>query len=651
MRILCLAGVMAAACCFASDPPRSVQGNRIVNPPIIDGVMGEGEWAEAAHLQGFVDPVTNNAPADNTEVWVGYDDSAIYLAYLCHDTQPDKIVARANQPNSNLNSEDSVVFLIDPFNRRSYAGINRFQVSAKGTQNERIAGGRAAKREWRGEWQSAAKVTEQGYVVEIRIPWQMIDLPPSQQRDMQVNFWRIQSRTKVVSGWSNTTPRELPELDGIWTGVTPPVAKQQSKLSVLGYIAPEYEEGKSDVRIGGDVRYKVNPRQTALLSIRPDFKNIEQQVEGINFTRTERYLDDSRPFFSEGSEFFTAGHQYSIGRMFYSRRIQDFDWGAKYFGALDQRSSVGALMTRDAGERTDAMVKFRHEYKPRNAVAAYATHTGLPGFENSAFGLVGGFNSGNWSAGLDYAVADFNGQSDDAQSAVLAYSSENDFAEFRWTDVSENFRPPLALIPWTDRVGAYGFYLNQKEMRSGPLRRQEVNLFLEDYEHHDGSNFVETVELSGSVVTRSNYALGAGTLWQKFESDRERTHNIFFSGNVDNPYRGYSLYYNWGERAGQPTKYVSVSGQYRFPGNIDVSLSTSLLDFQGRTDQTVFGLGWEIDPSQSISARLVRRDGNTNWYMAYRKAGFSGLEWFVIIGDPNATKFKERVVVKLVWAA
>src|SRR5690606_13722134 len=141
---------------------------------------------------------------------------------------------------------------------------------------------------------------------------------------------------------------------------------------------------------------------------------------------------------------------------------------------------------------------------------------------------------------------------------------------------SENFRPPLALIPWTDRVGGYFFYESQKQMRTGPIRNQQWNFFAEDFDHHDGSNFSKMMELNGSLVTRSNYAFGAGTAWQKFETDEELTHNVYFSGNVDNPSRGYSLFYNWGERAGEPTKYLSASAQYRFKGNIDVSLSTSL---------------------------------------------------------------------------
>jgi len=53
--------------------------------------------------------------------------------------------------------------------------------------------------------------------------------------------------------------------------------------------------------------------------------NVEQEVAGIEFTRSERILQDNRPFFSEGNDYFWLTGSYTFPRMFYSRRIGAFD--------------------------------------------------------------------------------------------------------------------------------------------------------------------------------------------------------------------------------------------------------------------------------------------------------------------------------------
>ena len=188
---LVAASVMLTATTFADDKdvPR-MQGVRTVRPPTIDGVLSDGEWDGLAHAVGFVDPYTGKAPPDDTEIWLAYDDQAIFVAFRAHDSQPDKIVAREIQPGSvsgvggrgggfgggSTVREDVLQFEIGPFNTRQ-GGMNDFRVNPLGTTSENIAGGRSSKREFRGEWQAVATITEDGWVAEMRIPWAIMNLP------------------------------------------------------------------------------------------------------------------------------------------------------------------------------------------------------------------------------------------------------------------------------------------------------------------------------------------------------------------------------------------------------------------------------------------------------------------------------------------
>jgi hypothetical protein len=61
-------------------------------------------------------------------------------------------------------------------------------------------------------------------------------------------------------------------------------------------------------------------------------------------------------------------------------------------------------------------------------------------------------------------------------------------------------------------------------------------------------------------------------------------------------------------------------------------------------------VGYELNPNQSINGRLVTRDGKTNAYVAFRQSGNRGVEYFVILGDPNADQSVSRLSLKAVWA-
>jgi hypothetical protein len=51
---------------------------------------------------------------------------------------------------------------------------------------------------------------------------------------------------------------------------------------------------------------------------------------------------------------------------------------------------------------------------------------------------------------------------------------------------------------------------------------------------------------------------------------------------------------------------------------------------------------------RSISGRAVQRDDKTNWYLALRQSGNTGIEYYLILGDPNALEFTKSLILKVV---
>ncbi len=209
------------ALALASEIP-SVPAKRLSKPPVIDGVISKEEWSEAPSIQGFVDAVTGKPVADDTQIWLAFDKDAIYVAFYAKDSKPEEIVGREIKPGSDFDGEDVVEFQVNPQGNRNFSGRNKFLVNSLNTKSEQISGGRAAKREWIGEWTSGTQRVADGWTVEIRIPWKMLNYPSGANRTMDINFFRFQARTKIESKWADNTTQEKSELDGIWEGVQPP---------------------------------------------------------------------------------------------------------------------------------------------------------------------------------------------------------------------------------------------------------------------------------------------------------------------------------------------------------------------------------------------------------------------------------------------
>jgi hypothetical protein len=121
-------------------------------------------------------------------------------------------------------------------------------------------------------------------------------------------------------------------------------------------------------------------------------------------------------------------------------------------------------------------------------------------------------------------------------------------------------------------------------------------------------------------------------------------------GNVSNRFRQWNIRYEFGQRSDRDIRFIGFGITRRLFGKLDVGLNGSILRFDENRDQYILTVGWEFDELRALSARLVQQDGNVNWYLAYRSAGGVGQDLYIIIGDPNAERFTERIALKWVWA-
>ena len=106
---------------------------RTDNPPVIDGLLDDATWQDAAVIHSFrqVEPVEGADPSERTVAYLAYDDDNIYIGVRCFDSEPEKIVAHQLVEDSFLLNEARINVMLDTLFDRRNAYL--FQVTPLGT--------------------------------------------------------------------------------------------------------------------------------------------------------------------------------------------------------------------------------------------------------------------------------------------------------------------------------------------------------------------------------------------------------------------------------------------------------------------------------------------------------------------------------------
>lgn len=660
-------------------------------PPTVDGDLADEAWKTAAKAEVFVDRRTGAVAPDQTTAYLLYDAKYIYVGWDCRDQDPAGVTGRETVRDSRYqgqggDSEDNVEITFDPFTTFRGDDFARFSLNPLGTRSARLGGGRAGKAEWQGQWDAAARKTATGWTAEMRIPWAILNYPRSSKPTaMGINFGRFQYRTRLFSQWSDTGPQGFNERQGRWEQVEVPRGAFKPTLSLLPYVLPgagfgdEQEDGSRDgndangnVRTGLDARYTLTPELTLVGSLNPDFATIEGAVEGIGFSRSERFIPERRPFFLEGRDYFDAGEFHAIGPFFYSNRIPLFDAGAKAFGKIGPKDTFGVLTTMDSGRRLDAVARWRHDLSPTNQVGLFFTQTSVrarpaaPGREaeaadNNAVGVL--LANGRWNKfGIESQLAFSGGPNAGGMAGALnfTYSDSHNFTSVQYLDVAPRFRDANGLIFFTNYRGLSLYHNWGREWRgvgeAAAKSRHGFRSFNVDFSpqvtwHYDGRPFQRGASVGAYFETRRDIAFAVDVNYNKFDQQTDQTAGLFLGLGQSNRFRRFGLRTTFGKQADKPYRFLGPSGSLRVLGHLDLIYDAGLQTLGGeRNTQHILTTNYELSPTRSLGGRIVQQNNRTNWYLSFRNSGAAGTEIFFILGDPNADQFARRAAVKFVFA-
>ncbi|MEO1033911.1 MAG: DUF5916 domain-containing protein, partial [Bacteroidota bacterium] len=368
----------------------------------IDGELSETSWAHASTTSKFfrTEPRQGGTYKHETFVKVLFDKRNLYVGVFAKDSLGKEGV-RIQDLRRDFNSGENDVFgiQIDAQNTKQYAVS--FQTTPHGNQLDlQSFNGGNTDRDWNALWSVRTKRTDSGYYAEFSIPFKSIryDKPiKGQATEWGITFYRLARRDyektvfpAIPQSFSQNRMVYAATLTGL--EVPPPSAN----IRVEPYALYQYDENKSgevltdklnEPKIGGDVKWAINPNAVLDLTINTDFAQADVDRAVNNLERFNIFFPERRQFFLENSGIWAGAGNFQI-RPFFSRTIglensfnaapAPIDIGARYTDRTDKRS-IAALVVRqretDNSQASNfAVGRYLKNYGKENNVGVMVTH-------------------------------------------------------------------------------------------------------------------------------------------------------------------------------------------------------------------------------------------------------------------------------------
>ncbi|MBN1562099.1 carbohydrate binding family 9 domain-containing protein [candidate division KSB1 bacterium] len=326
--------------------------------PKIDGVIEEPLWQSCRIDTFFItyNPAFGDTLAQHTVIHLSYDAEHLYFAFECFDDEPDKIKTSISQ-RDRIFSDDWIGFSLDALGNRQSS--YDFFVNPNGIQADILntTSGEDVAPDW--VWESAGRLIENGYQVEISIPLRSIRFAGGEESVMGLLFWRKVSRF----GKSGAFPMIAPGQSSLAARV--PVLynnlrhKRQIELlpsftssSQAAQMTPHiWEKADIEKNLGFSAKLAVSSSTTLDATYHPDFSQVESDAYQVEVNqRYPIFYDEKRPFFMEAGGLFnvaaTGGDNMMVTAV-HTRKIVDPNIGGRITGSVG-RSSFGVLASDDA---------------------------------------------------------------------------------------------------------------------------------------------------------------------------------------------------------------------------------------------------------------------------------------------------------------
>jgi len=289
-----------------------------------------------------------------TEAYLGYTDKNFYAVFLAFDKEPKKLRARMLRREL-IDDDDQVGLWLDTFNDHRHAYT--FYVNPYGIQQDGLwSENQGPDNSFDTVWHTYAKITGNGYMVMIEIPFKSLRFRRQSSTRWGVVLIRVIPRNSEHSFFPVNTNRvqgmltQEGTIDG-FQEISPGRNLQFIPYASLGAFRALDERDPAGDRFTGkhlqpkaglDSKIVIKDSMVLDATINPDFGQIESDDPQVTVNqRFEVFFPEKRPFFQENSNFF----QTPLNLLF-TRRIIDPLYGVRLTGKMGPWA-IGTLMAND----------------------------------------------------------------------------------------------------------------------------------------------------------------------------------------------------------------------------------------------------------------------------------------------------------------
>ena len=353
-------------------PPRLDEAGTVV-----DAQLDEPQWRLAALLTGFsqFSPQDGVPAQDSTQVLVWYSATAIHFGIRAFESHGAPRATLADRDK--IDADDNVQLLLGTFNDGRQAtvfAVNPLGVQSDGTITESNQsrssgfGGTTLARDPADlsadyVYQSKGRVTLDGYVVEVRIPFKSLKYQATDVQTWGLNVVRQVQHSGHEDSWAPARRAGLTFLGqsgalegltdlrrGLVLDVNPELTQRTSGAPSLAPGNDRWTYSADRPALGANVRWGVTSNLTLNGTVNPDFSQIESDAGQLSFDpRQALFFAEKRPFFLDGLESFSTPHN-----LIYTRRVVQPVGAAKLTGKV---SGTGVAFMSAVDQATDSSLR------------------------------------------------------------------------------------------------------------------------------------------------------------------------------------------------------------------------------------------------------------------------------------------------------
>lgn len=314
----------------------------------IDGRIDPDEWAGAREIVEFrkTQPLSGAPASLPTRAWVMATPDGLAVAF--RNEQPPEVPRTRQRVRRDFDAQVDRVNLMVDFDGDGRTAYNFTVSSTGGIYDAVITNENQFNDDWDGLWHYAVSEDAESWSVEMLIPWHTAPMRDGRDgmRTLRVYLDRVIGSTGERVAWPLAS-YERPRFVSEFAPLEVP-AYSQSLLAVTPYVSGLYDHVRGGARsdAGADLFWKPNGRFQLSATLNPDFGQVESDDLVVNFSATETFVSDKRPFFTENQGLFELTTPSDFSQQLYTRRVggpaDDGVGAGDITAAIKLNGSIGA---------------------------------------------------------------------------------------------------------------------------------------------------------------------------------------------------------------------------------------------------------------------------------------------------------------------